>query len=55
MNEEKEQYIPTKEELAGESWNYCYSQSFVMPTVTSEENQHGAPVDSVAPLAQSRG
>jgi hypothetical protein len=54
MSEEKEPYIPTKEELAGESWNYCYSQSFVMPPLISEEKKNGASVDSVAPLAQSR-
>ena len=28
---EKEKYIPTPEELKGESWEYCYTNPIVLP------------------------
>jgi hypothetical protein len=37
MNEEKEPYVPTPEELKGESWAYCYGCPPVIAPPPTEE------------------
>jgi hypothetical protein len=34
-------YIPTPEELAGDSWMYCYGQPVVIPPPPLEEEDDG--------------
>jgi hypothetical protein len=39
MDDEKEPYTPTAEELKGESYEYCYGQPFVIPRPPPPEEE----------------
>jgi hypothetical protein len=38
MDEQQEPYVPTPEELQGESWAYCYGQQVVIPPPQEEKD-----------------
>lgn len=42
VDEEKPPYVPTAEELRGNTWAYCYGQPVVIEPPKEEDPPHGS-------------